>query len=169
MHALDAARKTVAPAPAGGQHLTFTLDGEAYALPILAVQEIKGGAPVTRVPNTPAYVRGVMNLRGTIVPVIDLRTRLGLPEAAPEAFAVIVVVMVAGRSVGLIVDAVSDVLDLAGGDLEPVPEFGGDVDPRFITGVARAGDRLILLLNLERVLGQDGPAGVAGPPGGGQS
>ncbi|MDQ7844864.1 MAG: chemotaxis protein CheW [Armatimonadota bacterium] len=159
---LDSAAATVAPAQAGGQYLTFTLGEEAYGLPILAVQEIRGYAPITRVPNTPPHVRGVMNLRGTIVPVVDLRTRLGLAETVPTPFTVIVVVTVAARSVGLIVDAVSDVLDLGAGDLEPPPEFGSGVDVRFITGVARSGGRLILLLSLERVLDREGLEAVPG-------
>src|SRR5581483_10415500 len=93
----------------GGQFLTFTLGGESYGVEILAVQEIKGGAAITPIPNAPRHVRGVMNLRGTIIPVVDLRTRLGMPAPEDDRVTVIVVVRVGARTQGLIVDAVSDV------------------------------------------------------------
>jgi purine-binding chemotaxis protein CheW len=137
----------------GGQYLTFTLGQEEYGVEILRVQEIKGYTAVTPIPNTPAYVRGVMNLRGAIIPVMDLRMKFGMPEAEYTAFTVIIVVTVGPKTMGVIVDSVSDVLIIGKGDVQPTPDFGGSVDAGFIHGIARAGDKLVALLDLDRALG----------------
>mgnify|MGYP002780528508 CR=1 FL=1 len=137
------------------QFLTFLLAGEEYGLPILQVQEIKGYPAVTPLPNAPAYLRGMMNLRGTVVPVLDLRRKFHLAEAEPTRFTVIVLVTVAGRVVGLVVDAVADVLDVPTADLEAVPEIDAGIDTGFLSGLAKAGERLVLLLNVERVVGHE--------------
>jgi purine-binding chemotaxis protein CheW len=139
----------------GCQYLTFTLGAEEYGVEILRVQEIKGYSAVTPIPNTPAYVKGVMNLRGAIVPVVDLRAKLAMAEAAYTPFTVIVVVRVAARTFGVVVDAVTDVLDIPATDVQPTPDFGAQVDARLISGVARAGERLVILLDIEQVLGAD--------------
>jgi purine-binding chemotaxis protein CheW len=139
----------------GRQYLTFALGGQEYGIDILNVLEIKGCAPITPIPNTPAHVKGVMNLRGTIIPVIDLRAKLGMREAEYGAFTVIVVVRVGPKVIGLVVDAVSDVLNIPESDIQPTPDFGKPVDARFIEGMAKAGDRLVILLGVAEVLGGD--------------
>jgi purine-binding chemotaxis protein CheW len=135
------------------QYLTFTLDQEVYGIDILKVQEIRGYAAVTPVPNTPAHVKGVMNLRGTIIPVVDLRRQFGLAEAEYDRFNVIIVVTVGTKVVGLVVDAVSDVLDLPPDNIQPPPDFGEGGGARALSGLAKAGDKVVLLLDIDRVLG----------------
>lgn len=134
------------------QYLTFKLHQEEYGVEILKVQEIKGFTQVTPVPNTPAYVRGVINLRGTVVPVLDLRARFRMESADYNQFTVIIVVNLHDRIVGLVVDAVSDVLNFRNDDVEPTPDFGSGVDTSFITGLAKVEERLVLLLNLESLV-----------------
>jgi purine-binding chemotaxis protein CheW len=136
----------------GTQYLTFALGEEEYGVAILNVQEIKGYAPVTPIPNTPAYVKGVMNLRGTIVPVIDLRLRLGMPAADYGPFTVIVVLAVGAKVVGAIVDAVSDVLTFPDTHVQTTPELGVAADVRFIGGIAQADGKLVVLLDAEVML-----------------
>lgn len=157
---IDAARDG---ADDGGQFLTFTLGGEEYGVEILRVQEIKGLTAVTPIPNAPAFVKGVMNLRGTVVPVFDLRIKFGMPSKEYDRFTVIVVVNVGPRVVGLVVDAVSDVLDLARRAIDTTPDLGVSVDTSMLQGIARNGERLITLLDVDRVVGAEaGPApGVA--------
>lgn len=141
-------------APAdGSQYLTFQLENEEYGLEILRVQEIKGYSKVTPLPNTPREVKGVMNLRGTVVPIIDLRSRFGLPEAEYTRFTVIIVVTVASKVMGLVVDAVSDVLNVGGDEVVPTPDLGAGVDTSYLTGIARTGNRLVTLLNIDRLVG----------------
>jgi purine-binding chemotaxis protein CheW len=140
----------------GSQYLTFTLAGEEYGVEILKVQEIRGYAAVTPIPNTPSEIKGVMDLRGTVIPVVDLRTKLGMSDAAYTPFTVIVVVTVGTRVLGLVVDAVSDVLSIPGSDVQPTPDFGADVNAKFIGGMAKAAEKLVVLLNLDEILrGQD--------------
>lgn len=141
------------------QFLTFVLGDEEYAIDILRVQEIKGYSAITPLPNMSPDLRGVMNLRGTIVPVIDLRLRLGMSAAEYTKFTAIVLVTLGARMHGMIVDRVSDVLHLAPGAVEPAPDLGPSCDTSFITGMAKAGERLITLLNVERVVGGDRGAG----------
>lgn len=136
----------------GNQYLTFTLGEEQYGVDILRVQEIKGYAAVTRIPNTPEHIKGVLNLRGTIVPIVDLRTKFGMERVEATMFTVIVVVVVRDRIMGLVVDAVSDVLNIAARETQPSPDFGSRVDTSFIHGIGRSGDRLITLLDIDRVL-----------------
>jgi purine-binding chemotaxis protein CheW len=155
MEPLEALGTQIRFATDGRQYLTFALGGQEYGIDILNVQEIKGYAPITPIPNTPAHVKGVMNLRGTIIPVIDLRTKLGMREAEHGPFTVIVVVRVGAKVVGLIVDTVSDVLNIPESDVQATPDFGKPVDAKFIEGMAKAGDRLVVLLGIEEVLGGD--------------
>ncbi len=134
------------------QFLTFALGQEEYGVEILKIQEIKGFSAITPLPNAPSYVKGVLNLRGTIVPIVDLRKKFGLPEVAYTKFTVIVVVQVRGQTLGFIVDAVSDVLTVAGTDIQPTPDLHGQVDTAFLTGLAPAGEKLVILLDIEKVL-----------------
>lgn len=136
----------------GSQFLTFSLGDELYGVDILRVQEIKGYTAVTRIPNTPAHIKGVLNLRGTIVPIVELRTKFGMPTIEYTMFTVIVVVVVQDKVMGLVVDAVSDVLNIGKQDIQPPPEFGNKVDVSFISGIGKSGDRLVSLLDIDRLL-----------------
>jgi len=142
----------------GSQYLTFSLGQEEYGVEILKVQEIKGYSAITPIPNTPAYLKGVMNLRGNIIPVVDLRSKLSMTETPYNQFTVIVVVTVGSKTIGLVVDAVSDVLSIPRTDIQETPDFGAHVDAAFISGMAKAGDRLVVLLDIEKVLGNAGHA-----------
>lgn len=136
----------------GSQYLTFILGEEHYGVDILRVQEIKGYTAVTRIPNTPPHIKGVLNLRGAIVPIVDLRAKFSMAAVEPTMFTVIVVVVVRSRIMGIIVDAVSDVLDIAAKEIQPPPNFGSRVDTSFIQSIAKSGDKLITLLDIDRVL-----------------
>lgn len=135
------------------QYLTFRLGTEEYGIEILRVQEIRGYSAITAIPGTPRHVKGVMNLRGTVVPVIDLRARFGMPETEYDKFTVIIVVNVSSKILGIVVDAVSDVLNIAAAEISPAPEFGQDVSTTFLSGMAKNDGRLIALLEIERIAG----------------
>ena len=136
----------------GRQFLTFQLGEELYGVDILRVQEIKGYTAVTRIPNMPEYIKGVLNLRGTIVPIIELRTKFSMPHVDYTAFTVIVVVVVRDKVMGLVVDAVSDVLDIDKKDIQPPPAFGAQVDVSFLNGIGKAGDKLVAILDIDQLL-----------------
>ncbi|KRG39424.1 chemotaxis protein [Stenotrophomonas pictorum JCM 9942] len=139
-------------ASTGGEYLSFTLGNEHYGVDILKVQEIRGYDSVTRVPDAPHYIKGVINLRGTIVPVIDLRLKLRLDEARYDAFTVMIVLNVEDRVVGIVVDSVSDVIPLTGDQIRPTPEFGAAVDTRVISGIGTHDDKMLILLDIETLL-----------------
>jgi purine-binding chemotaxis protein CheW len=139
-------------AAAAGEYLSFTLGNEQYGVDILKVQEIRGYDQVTRVPDAPDYIKGVINLRGTIVPVIDLRLKLRLEQARYDAFTVMIVLNVEQRVVGIVVDSVSDVIELTAEQIRPTPEFGAAVDTRFINGIGTQDDRMTILLDIETLL-----------------
>jgi purine-binding chemotaxis protein CheW len=138
------------------QYLSFMLGAEEYATDILRVQEIKGWDTVTRVPYSPNYVLGVINLRGAIVPVIDLRVRFGLERAVFDSATVTVVVHVAGergeRIVGVVVDAVSEVYDVAVETIRPPPDVSGSIDNMFVKGLVNLDGKLVILLDIERLV-----------------
>lgn len=134
------------------QYLTFTLAGEDYGVDILAVREIRGWSKVTRIPQSPAFILGVLNLRGAIVPIMDLRLRFGLPAQERDALTVTIIVAVEGRHFGMVVDAVSDVLDVEPGQVRPVPEFGQAIDANYLGGLVPSGERMVLLLQVDRLL-----------------
>lgn len=134
------------------QFLTFLLDEQEYGLELFKIQEIRGYAPVTPIPNVPPHVRGVMNLRGTVLPVVDLRMKFRLPPMEYNKFTVIVIAMVGEKMVGLLVDAVSDVLQVAQESIRDAPNFGSAVDTRFIDGVFQTREHLAVALNLEKLL-----------------
>lgn len=136
----------------GCQYLTFMLQDEQFGIDILRVQEIKGYTKVTPIPNMPAFIKGAMNLRGTVVPIVDLRCKFNMPEAEYTQFTVIIVVNVGTKILGLVVDAVSDVLNVGDEDVDATPCLGGGVDTSFIKGMAKAGDQLITLLEIEQLL-----------------
>ncbi|MCC9601204.1 chemotaxis protein CheW [Stieleria sp. JC731] len=139
----------------GNQFLTFTLQDEEFGIEILRVQEIKGLSRITPIPNMPYYIRGVMNLRGTVVPIIDLRAKFAMPQVDYNQFTVIIVVTIGEKVIGLVVDAVSDVLNVAEENIESAPDLGGQADTTFMTGIAKSGERLITLLNMEDLIGAE--------------
>jgi len=147
-----------APVLAGqaGKYLTCLLGEEAYALEILRVQEIIGMMSVTRVPGTPEFVRGVINLRGKVIPVVDLRLKFGLEKQADTEKTCIIVAQVVRAeqevTIGIIVDEVLEVLDIAGDQIEPPPSFGSAVDTDFILGMGKVGRKVVMLLDVDRVL-----------------
>jgi purine-binding chemotaxis protein CheW len=132
--------------------LVFALGGEEYAVDILKVQEIRGYEKVTAIPGAPAYLKGVVNLRGIIVPVIDMRIKFGQAEARYDSFTVVIILRVAGRVIGIVVDSVSDVIRLAPSEVKAAPALGSIVDSGFLAGLATQGDRMILLLEIEKFL-----------------
>lgn len=142
---------------AAGKYLTFNLGDEHYGLEILRVQEIVGLLPVTRIPRLPELIAGVVNLRGRVIPVVDLRLAFGLPRAEMTDRTCIIVVRIERADgtpavIGTIVDEVSDVANLVHDDIEDTPEFGAAVDTSFIKGVARVDERVVLLLDIDRAL-----------------
>ena len=146
----------------GSQYLTFVLAGEDYGVSILQVQEIRGWEKATRVPNAPNYVCGVINLRGTIVPVFDMRLRFNLEptDYTPETVVIVVRTGDGGsaRSMGLVVDAVSDVLNVQDDQISTTPEFGASVPTENITGLVTDGEKMVMLLDLESLRERDGDA-----------
>ena len=132
--------------------LVFVLGEEEYGVDILKVQEIRGYEKVTPIPSSPAYLKGVVNLRGTIVPVIDLRVKFGMPEPRYDSFTVVIVLRIAGRVIGIVVDSVSDVVRLAASEVKEAPRLGALVDSSFLAGLATQDDRMILLLDIEKFL-----------------
>ncbi len=142
------------------QFLTFNLGEELYGVDILRVQEIKGYTSVTKIPNTPPHIKGVLNLRGTIVPIVELRTKFGMPTIDYTAFTVIIVVVVRDKVMGLVVDAVCDVLNIDKKDIQSPPQFGVKVDVSFLNGIGKSGDKLVALLDIDRML-SEGEAPVA--------
>jgi purine-binding chemotaxis protein CheW len=146
-------------APESSQFLTFLLDEQEYGLELFKIQEIRGYAPVTPIPNVPAHVRGVMNLRGAVLPVVDLRMKFRLPPIEYNKFTVIVIATVGDKVVGLLVDAVSDVLQVNHDAMRAAPDFGAAVDTRFINGVFETREHLAVALNLEKLL-SDAELGV---------
>jgi purine-binding chemotaxis protein CheW len=144
------------------QFLTFNLGDELYGVDILRVQEIKGYTAVTKIPNTPQHIKGVLNLRGTIVPIVELRTKFGMPTIDYTAFTVIIVVVVRDKVMGLVVDAVSDVLNIDLKDIQTTPQFGARVDVSFVNGIGKSGDKLVALLDMDRLLAvEDGEEAAA--------
>jgi purine-binding chemotaxis protein CheW len=135
-----------------GKYLTFELNREFYGIPILKVREIIGLLPITRVPRTPEFTMGVINLRGKVIPVIDLRRKFGMPEAEPTEETCIIVVDVEEIIIGVLVDRVSEVLDVDLEQLEPTPNFGASINPGFITAMAKTQDQVYMLLDIELVL-----------------
>ncbi len=136
----------------GTGFLTFRLEGEMYGVPILSVQEIIGYQPATPVPNTPDWVSGVINLRGVVIPVLDLRTKFGMAAGRYDATSVIILVQVADKVMGSVVDGVDDVLYLTDEEIQPTPEMSGPVPAELLTGLGGRDGRLVRLLDLTRLL-----------------
>lgn len=133
------------------KYLVFQVGNETYGVPLLQVQEIRNYTPATRVPNAPDYVLGVINLRGNIIAVIDARTRFGLPPLPNEETTVIVVAQVDGKTFGLRLDSVSDVVDIPVDQIQPTPPIASEATQRFLSGVVQVGERVVILLNLREI------------------
>lgn len=142
-----------------GKYLTFVLGAEEYGLEILKVREIIGYMEITSVPQTPHYVKGVINLRGQVIPVIDLRAKFGMEstEVTEETCIIVVEITQGDRkfSTGIVVDRVQEVLDIAGKNIEEAPQFGSAVNTDFILGMGKIGDTVKILLDIDRVLASD--------------
>jgi purine-binding chemotaxis protein CheW len=154
---MEAQANVVAEAAREGKYLTFSLAGEEYGIGILKVREIIGMMTVTPVPQTPEFVKGVINLRGKVIPVIDLRLRFGLEATTYTERTCIIVVEIDGDSgsvpMGIVVDAVSEVLNIRGADIENTPTFGVKLNTDFILGMAKTGGGVKILLDIDKVLG----------------
>jgi len=138
----------------GGKYLTFMLVGEEYGVAVLKVREINGITNITTVPRMPPYMKGVINLRGKVIPVVDLRLKFGFDEIEHTEQTCIIVVDV-GKEIGIIVDNVSEVLNIAGDAIEPPPEMGASVDMTFILGMGKVNEDVKILLDIDKVLGDD--------------
>ena len=142
-----------------GKYLTFTLAKEEYGIGILKVKEIIGMMPITTVPRTPGFVKGVINLRGKVIPVVDLRLKFGMEEIAYTERTCIIVVEIGGAAgsvlTGIVVDAVSEVLNIMGGDIEDAPAFGAKLDTNYILGMAKMNGGVKILLDIDRVMGNE--------------
>ena len=135
------------------EFLSFRLGAEEYGIDILAVREIRAYEKPTRIANAPEFIRGVINLRGVIVPILDLRIKFRLSEARYDEFTVVIILNVAGRVVGAVVDSVSDVLTLASDAIRPTPEFASATfDTKYITGLGTVDDQMIILLDIEKLM-----------------
>ncbi|ULQ45679.1 chemotaxis protein CheW [Flagellatimonas centrodinii] len=135
----------------GAEYLTFCLGAENYGVDILRVQEIRGYDSVTRLPAAPAFIKGVINLRGTIVPVVDMRIKFGLGEPVYDSFTVMVILNVANRVIGMVVDRVSDVVRLRPEDIKDTPEFGSGLDVRYVAGLAERDGQMLIVVDIEKL------------------
>ena len=135
----------------GSQFVTFTIDDEEFGIEILKVQEIIGYTKPTHVPNSPEFIGGVINLRGVIIPIIDLRKKFHMPHKEYDKFTVVIVLEVVGKTMGIIVDAVSDVLSLSDENIQPPPEFS-KFKSEFLKGMGKLGEKLVILLNIDKIL-----------------
>jgi purine-binding chemotaxis protein CheW len=143
------------PAVSGGnsqEFLSFTLGHEDYGVDILKVQEIRGYEKPTAIANAPAFMKGVVNLRGTIVPIIDMRMKFNLGEPSYDQFTVVIILNVAGRTVGIVVDGVSDVLALPAGQIRAAPEFSAVFDTQYIIGLGTVEQRMLILVDIDKLM-----------------
>ena len=148
-----AAHLAAGPAKAeGGEFLTFRLGAEEYGIEILKVREIRSWEAPTAIANTPEFIKGVINLRGTIVPVVDMRLKFKLGKADYNEFTVMIILNIAHRVVGMVVDGVSDVMQLSAEQIRPAPELGGAVNTRFITGIGALDKRMLILVDIEKLM-----------------
>ena len=139
-------------ADASRELLTFTLGAEEYGLDILKVQEIRGYDAVTAIANAPEFIKGVINLRGIIVPIVDLRIKFHLGRIEYDQFTVVIILNVASRVVGIVVDGVSDVIALSASQIKPAPEFSAALDTQYITGLGTVDERMIIVMDIEKLL-----------------
>ena len=134
------------------EYLTFRLDQEEYGIDILKVQEIRGYEPPTRIANAPAFIKGLVNLRGTIVPIVDMRLKFHCAQAQYDSFTVVIILSLFERVVGIVVDSVSDVLELAPDSIRPAPQIDSAIDSSCILGLGAVGERMLILLDIEKLM-----------------
>ena len=144
------------------EYLTFRLDQEEYGIDILKVQEIRGYEPPTRVANAPNFIKGVVNLRGTIVPIVDMRLKFNCAKAEYNTFTVVIVLNLRARIVGIVVDSVSDVMELPADSLKPAPDIDSVIDSEAVIGLGSIGERMLILLDIERLMSAP-DMGLVGP------
>ncbi|HFX4239572.1 TPA: chemotaxis protein CheW [Escherichia coli] len=145
----------LASEPSGQEFLVFTLGDEEYGIDILKVQEIRGYDQVPRIANTPAFIKGVTNLRGVIVPIVDLRIKFSQVDVDYNDNTVVIVLNLGQRVVGIVVDGVSDVLSLTAEQIRPAPEFAVTLSTEYLTGLGALGDRMLILVNIEKLLNSE--------------
>ena len=136
----------------GNEFLTFTLGKEEYGIEILKVQEIRGYDAVTSLANTPDFIKGVINLRGIIVPIVDMRIKFHLGSVEYNQFTVVIILNVANRVVGMVVDGVSDVITLNPDQVKPAPEFGSAIDTKYVMGLGTVDERMLILVDIEKLM-----------------
>lgn len=134
------------------EYLTFTLGSEEYAIDILKVQEIRGYETPTLIANAPSFIKGVINLRGIIVPIVDLRIKFNLGVIEYTPFTVVIILNVAGRVIGIVVDSVSDVMSLTPNQIRQAPDFSGTFDTKYIRGLAAIDERMLIVTDIERLM-----------------
>ncbi len=134
------------------EFLTFRLGGEEYGIEILKVQEIRGYDSITQIANAPDFIKGVVNLRGIIVPIIDMRIKFRLGNADYDQFTVVIILNVAGRVMGIVVDGVSDVISLEAEQMRPTPGFGSVIDTEYIMGLGTVDERMLILIDIEKLM-----------------
>jgi purine-binding chemotaxis protein CheW len=134
------------------EYLTFTLGSEEYAIDILKVQEIRGYEPPTLIANAPPFIKGVINLRGIIVPIVDLRIKFNLGKIEYTPFTVVIILNIAGRVIGAVVDSVSDVLSLTSAQIRQAPDFSGSFDTKYILGLSSIDQRMLIVTDIERLM-----------------
>ena len=137
------------------QYVTFVIANEIYGVPILKVQEIIGMTDIVHVPNSPEFMKGVINLRGSVVPVIDMRKRFSLEEREYDMFTVIIIVEMKNMPVGMIVDTVSDVVSIADSEIQDTPNVTSKISSDFIEGIGQVNERLVIILNIDNILSAD--------------
>ena len=158
MPTFNATQNPASGAPAGDdgdyaqEYLTFTLGPEEYAIDILKVQEIRGYDAVTTIANAPEFIKGVINLRGTIVPIVDLRIKFHVGEVTYTPFTVVIILNIGGRVVGIVVDSVSDVIMLQSRQIRPAPEFSASLGTKYIRGLGTLDSRMLIVVDIEKLM-----------------
>ena len=137
------------------EYLTFTLGNEEYGIDILKVQEIRGYDAVTHIANAPEFIKGVINLRGVIVPIVDMRIKFKVGEPTYNEFTVVIIMNVLGRIIGMVVDGVSDVVALGPEQIKPTPEMGAAMDTHYITGLGVLNDQMLILVDIEKLMSSE--------------
>ena len=140
------------PLADSGQYLTLRLGSEEYAIDILRVQEIRSFEEPTKMVNSPSFIKGVINLRGVIVPIVDLRLKLNIDNVAYDEFTVVIILNIRGTVIGAVVDSVADVVTLNANNIKAAPQFESAVDARFIVGLSNLGNRMLIVMNMEALM-----------------
>lgn len=149
-------------ASGGNQYVTFNIADEEYGVEIKSVQEIVGHRALTYLPNSPKYVKGILNLRGNVIPIMDPRIKFNMADGKYDKSAVIIIVKANGKNVGIIVDQIKDVLTIESQNIEDTPEMSLNLDTQFITGIGKVGEKFVIILNVDKIFSKDDFSRVAG-------